>query len=541
MIDQPPGFSRSPDVFQTTLRDIGLLQVLIGGLFLFPLLVSLLYREWYTALSFLIAGGITVPLGWLVYKLCQEAPEPKRYHAMIVAAGGWLVTVFFGALPFLIVAYITPETVLESLVPAGAEYQSSLLYFRNPLHALFESMSAYTTTGLTMSIHEPSIGHGMLFYRSFAQWIGGAGMIVLSLAILRQPYGSAGISLYKSEAKNKKIRPSIVGTARAIWKVYLAITAIMTTYLVVATLYVMPDYGLENTLFDAINHAMTGQSTGGFSTLDDSIAGYGSQLMEIVYLVPMISGAIAIPVYYAVLFKGEIKQFVRDTQIRMMFAFFAVGVIVLSAFLTGFSGISFSGGFIDYVIQFFASEAFRQGSFQYISALTTTGWQTAPIGDWNGSSVLFIVWGGMLIGGSAGATVGAIKIMRVYVIGRGIQWEVSRLFMPKHGVNNLRIGEKTLSEPEANDEIRAATTFTLAYLIILGCSLFILLSVMGPDFTLADAIFEVASAQGTIGLSSGITGPDMPAIAEILFMIQMWMGRLEIIPVLVFINSFFRR
>ncbi|MFB6347429.1 MAG: TrkH family potassium uptake protein, partial [bacterium] len=393
-----------PTASKTVLRDVGALQVLIGGLFLVPLLVSLLYGEWYSALSFLIAAAITVPLGWLGYWTCRNAPEPKRHHAMIVAALGWLATAFFGALPFVIAAYITPSAVLDSFVPAGADYHSSLLYFRNPLHAFFESMSAYTTTGLTMSVREPSIGHGMLFYRSFAQWIGGAGMIVLSLAILRQPYGSAGSSLYKSEAKNRKLRPSIVGTARAIWKVYLVVTALVTAYIVAATYYAMPNYGLENTLFDAVNHAMTGQSTGGFSTLDDSIAGYGSQLMEIIYIVPMISGAIAIPVYYAVLFKGEIKEFFQDTQIRMMFSFFAAGVIGLSAFLTRYAGTTFTGDAFDHVSQFIFSEAFRDGSFQYISGLTTTGWQTSPIGDWNMGSVLFMVLGSMLIGGSAGAT-----------------------------------------------------------------------------------------------------------------------------------------
>ena len=147
---------------KTVVRDVGALQVLIGGLMLVPLLVSLLYREWYSGLSFLIAAGITAIAGGAAYKLCEDAPEPKRHHAMIVAALGWFATAAFGALPFVIAAYITPPAVLESFVPPGASYQSSLLNFRNPLHALFESMSGYTTTGLTMSVHEPSVGRGFL-------------------------------------------------------------------------------------------------------------------------------------------------------------------------------------------------------------------------------------------------------------------------------------------------------------------------------------------------------------------------------------------
>ena len=526
---------------KTVVRDIGALQVLIGGLMLVPLLVSLLYQEWYSALSFLIAAGVTALAGGAAYKLCEDAPEPKRHHAMIVAALGWFATAAFGALPFVIAAYITPPAVLESFVPAGANYQSSLLNFRNPLHAFFESMSGYTTTGLTMSVHEPSVGHGFLWYRSQMQWIGGAGMIVLSLAILRQPRGTAGLSLYQSEARSEQLRPSIAGTARAIWKIYIGVTALVAVYLAAATFLVQPGYGIENTLFDAINHAMTGQSTGGFSTLDDSIAGYDSYAMEIVHIPAMITGAISIPVYYGVVSERDIREFTRDSQVRVLFGLFVVGVVGLTAFLARWVGVPYSGDPVGYLGRVATSQAFRDGLFQFISAQTTTGWQTSAIGDWNNGAVIFIVFGAMLLGGAAGATVGGIKIIRGYVIARGISWEVTRVFLPEHAVDDLRIGEEISKADEANDEIRAAATFAFTYLLLLGLSLFLLLAVLPSDFTLADAIFEVATAQGTVGLSSGITGPEMPVIAEVLFIFQMWVGRLEIIPVLVLLNSILRR
>ena len=526
---------------RTVVRDIGALQVLIGGLMLVPLLVSLLYGEWYSALSFLIGAGITALAGGAAYKLCEDAPEPKRHHAMVVAALGWFVTATFGALPFIVAAYITPPAVLESFVPAGASYRSSLLNFRNPLHAFFESMSGYTTTGLTMSVHEPSVGRGFLWYRSQMQWVGGAGMIVLSLAILRQPHGTAGLSLYRSEARNEKLRPSIVGTARTIWKIYVGITALVAVYLTAATLLVQPGYGIENTVFDAINHAMTGQSTGGFSTLDDSIAGYDSYAMELVHIPAMITGAVSIPVYYGILSERDIREFTSDPQVRVLFGLFVVGVVGLTAFLARWVGVPYSGDPAGYLGRVVTSQAFRDGLFQFISAQTTTGWQTSAIGDWNNGAVVFIVLGAMLLGGSAGATVGGIKILRGYIIARGINWEVSRVFLPGHAVEDLRIGQRTFTADEANDEIRAAATFAFTYLVLLGLSLFVLLAVLPSDFTLADAIFEVATAQGTVGLSSGLTGPGMPIIAEVLFIFQMWMGRLEIIPVLVLLNSIFRR
>ncbi len=533
-----PGFVTAS---KTVIRDIGALQVLIGGLMLVPLIVSLLYQEWYSALAFLIAAGVTAIAGGAMYKLCEDAPEPQRHHAMIVAALGWLATAAFGAIPFVIAAYITPSAVLESFVPAGASYQSSLLNFQNPLHAFFESMSGYTTTGLTMSVHEPSVGHGFLWYRSQMQWVGGAGMIVLSLAILRQPHGIAGISLYQSEGRSEKLRPSIAGTARAIWKIYVGITALVAVYLAVATFIVLPGYGIEQTIFDALNHAMTGQSTGGFSTLDNSIAGYNSYAMDIVHIPAMITGAISIPVYYAAASERDIREFTRDPQVRALFGLFIVGVVGLTAFLARWVGVPYNGDPLGYVGRVATSQAFREGLFQFISAQTTTGWQTSAIGDWNNGAVMFIVFGAMLLGGSAGATVGGIKILRGYIVARGISWEVSRVFLPDHAIDDLRIGQRIFKADEANDEIRAAGTMAAAYLIVLALSLFVLLAVLPSEFTLADAIFEVATAQGTVGLSSGITGPGMPVIAEILFIIQMWMGRLEIIPVLVLITSLFRR
>jgi len=526
---------------KTVVRDIGGLQVLIGVSMLVPVLVSLIYQEWYSALAFLTAAGITTAAGGTAYKLCEDAPEPKRHHAMIVAALGWVATAFFGALPFVIAAHLIPPAVLEAFVPAGASYQSSLLNFRNPLHAFFESMSGYTTTGLTMSVHEPSVGHGFLWYRSQMQWIGGAGMIVLSLAILRQPHGTAGISLYQSEARSEKLRPSIAGTARAIWKVYVGVTAAVAVYLAAATFLVAPGYGIENTIFDAVNHAMTGQSTGGFSTLDDSIAGYGSFAMELVYLPAMITGTISIPVYYGVLSERDIREFTKDPQVRTLLVLFVVGVTGLTAFLTRWVGVPYNGDPIGYFGSVVTSQAFRDAVFQFISASSTTGWQTSAIGNWNDGSILFIVVGAMLLGGSAGATAGGIKLLRGYIIGRGIGWEVSRVFQSEHEIDDLRIGQRIFKTDEAADEIRAAATFAFAYLIILATSLFVLLAVLPADFTLADAIFEVASTQGTVGLSSGITGPGMPVVAEVLFIVQMWLGRLEIIPVLVLLVSIFKR
>jgi trk system potassium uptake protein TrkH len=210
---------------------------------------------------------------------------------MMIAGSGWLVSAAFGALPLLLAAYLTPEAVAQGLVPPGQTYVSSLVYFRNPLHDLFESMSAWTTTGLSMAVHEPSIGNGLLFDRSLAQWIEGAGVIVLALAIIPRPDIAGELEPYQSEATGVKLRPRILGAARAIRKVYTFLTLVMTANLFVATLVFLSDCGVWPSLFDALSHAMALQSTGGFRGLDDSIAGYRSYPLAMAHSPPMVVAA----------------------------------------------------------------------------------------------------------------------------------------------------------------------------------------------------------------------------------------------------------
>jgi trk system potassium uptake protein TrkH len=508
--------------FRIVLRDVGALQILLSTGMLASLVVSLLYGELYNALSLLASAAVTAGLGALAYRACCNAGEPKRRHAMVIAGAGWLVSAAFGALPFLFAAYWTPPEVAQALIPAGESYESSLIYFRNPLHALFESMSAYTTTGLTMAVHEPSIGYGLLFYRSLAQWIGGAGVIVLSLAIIPRPRAVGELELYQSETTGMKLRPNIVGTARAIWKVYSAVTALVAGYLFVATLIILPEYGWGPSLFDAVNHAMAGQSTGGFSTLDDSIAGYRSYAMDLVHIPPMILGAISIPLYYAFLRERKLRVFWRDAQFRSMLLLFAVTIPLMVWLLGGVEVVS---------------DPVRDGLFQIISAVSTTGWQTSNIGDWSDSAVLLLAWGAMITGGAAGATVGGIKLIRAYILMRTVGWRVRKVFLPPEAVVPFRVGERNLPADAMQREVGDAAVFSLLYLLILAASTIIVAHKMGPGFTLADAIFESVSAQSTVGLSSGMTDPGMPATIELLFIFQMWVGRLEIFPVIVLLMA----
>jgi len=504
------------------LRDVGSLQIVIGVSMLVPVLVSILYGEMFSAVSFLIASGVTGTAGYLASRLFRNAGEPERYHAMLVAGAGWMVTAIFGALPFIIAAWLTPAEVAQRFVPLGESYTSSLVYFRNPLHALFESMSAFTTTGLTMAVHEPSLGHGLLFYRSLGQWIGGVGVIVLSLAIVPRPRLGGGLELYQSESSGGKIRPSILGTTRAIWKIYTALTAALVIYLFLATVIILPGRDVHVVLFESVNHAMAGLATGGFSPLDDSIAGYGSFAMEIVHLLPMLLGVVAIPLHYLFLRRREYGAFRDDPQVRLLVLIIAVVTPFLVLTLLGTPAVP---------------NPVRDALFQVVSALSGTGWQTSDIGNWSASAMLLLAGGTMIVGGSAGSTAGGFKLIRAYVLLRSIVWRVRKMFLPTYAVLPFRLGTRRLPVQGMHREVSDAATISFLYLAVLGISLVLAAHLTPVEFTLGDALFESISAQGTVGLSTGITQPDMPVSLELLFIFQMWVGRLEIFPVLVLIRA----
>lgn len=486
------------------------------------LLVAVVYAEWYSALGFALAAATSAGTGYLVYRWCGSCGEPRSYHAMLIAGAGWLFGALFGALPFLFIAYLTPDDVAQSFVPAGETYRSSLETFKNPLHAVFEAMSGYTTTSLTMAVHEPSIRKGLLFYRSAITWLGGAGMIILGLAILPRPGTSGGMQLYATESSQGKVRPSILGTARAIWKAYIGATLAMFVLLAAATFVFVPDHGLEPTLFDSLNHAMCGLGTGGMSTLDDGIAGFRSYPLEMIYVIPMLVGTISLPVLYLAVRERDARLLWGDVQFRAMVAVLAIGTPSLCLALWGDPAVA---------------DPIREGVFNFASAVSTTGWQTSNVGGWRDSAILIVVWGAMFTGGAAGATVGGIKLIRSYIMFRAAAWRIKRVFLPPEAIVPFKIGDRAIPSQDVQREVADAAVFTFLFLVVLVTAMLITAQFVGPQFTLADVMFETMSVQSTTGLSTGITGPEMPPAVEITFIVQMWIGRLEIFPVIILIRA----
>jgi trk system potassium uptake protein TrkH len=502
-------------------RDLGRILEALGGLVLVSLVVPLAWGEYFAIPALLVSALIPLGVGWVLHRRFREAAAPSRLHGMIVAAAGWFAVGIFGSLPFLLVAWSVQLGIPMVSTPSQT---ATLTAFTDPLNAFFESMSGFTGTGLTMTDNEAVLPHTLQWWRTFSEWVGGVGVIVLTTAILSRP-GSGSLTLYESEARSKKIHPSIVSTVRTIWWIFT-----LFTFLSILALWLagMP-------IWDAINHAMTGLSTGGFSITDNSIATYDSVVIDFVLLPVMLLGSIAFPVHYLIL-QGDLRNFYTDLQTRWVFIYMSVGSALLWSFL-------YFGGPYDSPLS-----ALRYGLFQFVSAATCTGFQTAvdatnvALGRWPGFAQLTVAFG-MFVGGAAGSTVGGIKIIRGLTLAKGIRYQIADIFYPDSAVRRLQINGRRLNEEEAGREfVEAAIIVVLWGAFIVTGTVVLLLTLPSAEYSLANIVFEVASAQGNVGLSSGITGPEsLPALGKITFLFHMWIGRLEIIPVLVLLRTIFTR
>lgn len=505
--------------YRTVGRDVGRIFQVVSLMGIVSILVAVVNREFYAAPAFAVSAVLMAGIGIVLARRYHDASPPGTLEAMVTAAGAWAGIGILGGLPFLLIAW----TITIDPFPAWANtppMDDTTAIFLHPLNAIFESISGFTGTGLTMAAVEEELPRSLHWWRSFIEWIGGVGVIVLTVAILARP-GSGSLTLFQSEARSEKIHPSIVNTVKEIWKIYLGLTlASIALFLAVG----MPLWG-------AINHAMTGIATGGFSVHADSIGHYGSPLIEYAVVPVMVAGSIAFPVHYLI-FKGELRNFYTDIQTRWVFLWFIAGSLVLTAILY----VNGQYGTVE--------ETFRIALFQFVSATSNAGFGTATIGGgteqvWSAGATLLACLG-MLTGAAAGSTVSGLKLIRVIMLVKGTIWQISGIFTPESAVRRLKMGERTLSEDQVQQEYTEATVVFILWLLFLFIGVAVLLRALSPAHPLEYVIFDVMSAQSNVGLDSGITGPDMPDIAKTMLILNMWVGRLEIIPVAVLLRAVFR-
>ena len=501
------------DDLATIGRDLGRIFEALSALPFVSLLVAFVWSEFYTLPALFIAGLVPLGIGHYLVTRHADARNPNKLQGMMVAAAGWFFVAVFGSLPFTLIAW----TVALDPIGIAPPLTSTLAAFLNPVNGFFESMSGFTGSGLTMADNEAVLPATLQWWRSLTQWIGGVGVIVLTTAVLARP-GSGSLTLYEGEARSDRIHPSIVSTVRTIWWIFLLFTFLSILLLWLAG---MPIWG-------AVNHGMTGLATGGFSITDDSIATYDSALIDFALLPVMTLGSIAFPIHYLIL-QGDLKNFYTDLQTRWVFGFFAIGTVSLVALLLAQG---------PYETPF---AAVRYGAFQFVSAASCTGFQTAiSLGTAWSPAAQLVVLGAMIVGAAAGSTVGGIKLIRAITLVKGTIYRIQGVFYPERAIRRFHIGDRKLTDIEASREFEEAAIVAFLWVVFLGLGIFVLLAVVSSEFTLENVIFEVTSAQGNVGLSTGITVPGMSRIAKWMLIFNMWIGRLEIIPVLVLIRGIFR-
>jgi len=470
--------------FSTLLNLLGFLNLILAGTMVLPLLVNWIYGEPHTR-GFLLSIAATALSGlfmMLIFK--RSSRELTHRDGFAIVALGWINAAFFGALPYLFTGSLASLT-----------------------DACFEAASGFTTTGSTIFTDIQKHPYSVLFWRNLTQWLGGMGIILLSLAIL--PFlGVGGMQLYRAEVPGPttdKLRPRIAQTARILWEVYVLFSAAEVLTLLLG--------GMN--LFDALCHTFSTMATGGFSPKNQSIEFYQSPFLEYAITFFMFLAGANFALHYRFL-KGNVKVFWRDTE----FCFYTSVVLLATLFISLNLWLSIQKEFF---------QAFRLAIFQVVSILTTTGFSTADFENWPFFSQ-YLLFTLMFIGGCAGSTGGAIKCVRIYILLKQGFQELRKLIHPR-AVLPVKLGGKVISP----DTLSGIWGLFFLYLFIFAVAS-LALSLLGSD--LLTSISAVAATLGNVGPGLGTVGPaenfaHLSIPAKWILTACMLLGRLEIYTLLV--------
>lgn len=480
------------------LHVIGALVACVGLTMILPLVWAFYYQDG-TAAPLSLSMMITVAAGVLTFFVFRD-PEASRSQSvmthregMAIVALGWFAAGAFGGLPFYL---------------AGT--------FESVVDCVFESLSGFTTTGSSVLSDIEAVPRPILFWRSLTHWLGGMGIIVLSLAIL--PFlGVGGMQLYKAEVPGPvpdKLKPRIKDTAMTLWKVYVLFSGIETVLLMLG--------GMD--LFDALCHTFGTMATGGFSTMNTSVAAFNSAYIDWVITIFMLIAGVNFTLHYMLL-KWRPRVMLKDPEFRVFSALVLAAVVVISLFV-------YFGGNYDTV-----SDALRYTSFQVASILTTTGYATADYELWPGiCQAILLVF--MFIGGCAGSTGGGMKVMRIMLLAKHSYKELFRLIHPR-SVNRVKMGNTVVQD----DVISGVWGFFMLWVGLLVIAAFI---IAGTGVDVVTSFAASLACIGNIGPGIGGVGPTdnfawMPDTAKWVLTFCMVLGRLEIYTVIILLVPEFWR
>ena len=470
---------------------IGILLILLSGILLVPLGVSLFYADpaspghWTPLAAFLIACISSGVVGLLLWKLLPSGIEKLREREGFVIVGvAWIIITFFGSLPFYLTG-VCPEFV----------------------DAYFESMSGFTTTGASVLAQIDSLPHGILFWRNLMQWLGGMGIIILSLAIF-PALGIGSFQLFKAEipggATVERMKPRLAETAKVLWKTYVVLT--------LAEIALLMFGGMG--LFDAVCHTFSTVATGGFSPHQASVGHFNNLYFETVIILFMFLGGVNFALHYQII-QGNFKVVFQNPEFRFYVTMIVIAVAVTTIGLAHADSDNLG-------------HAFRRAAFNVVSINTTTGYATDDFNLWPDYLRILIVIV-MMVGGCSGSTSGSFKIIRVIILFKVILRELQKLIHPR-SVISIKVGQKPLP-PEYVMNVVALSGLFLG---LSGVG-FIALAFMGVDLTTAlsasiACLFNIGPGMGQVGPAADYAG--LPEAGKWIMVLWMLMGRLEIFGIL---------
>jgi len=476
---------------RVVIRVVGVI-VLVVGLAMIPSLVLAGVDRTPDFIAFLVSSALPIIIGSVVLLTTRGSIDLRARDGFAIVTFGWLAAALLGSLPLAL------SGVCENYVDA-----------------FFESMSGFTTTGATILVDIDSLPRGILLWRSVTQWLGGMGIVVLSVAVLPL-LGIGGMQLFRAEVPGPtadRLSPRISSTAKILWGVYLGMTLIQIGLLLLGGMGWL----------DAVCHAFSTVSTGGFSTHNASVGYFDSLYIDIVVTVFMFLAATNFSLHYWLL-HGRWRQYWRNEEFRLY------AMVALAAVLVVW-------GEIVWGTHQPAAEALRYASFQAISILTSTGFGTADYLLW-GAAVQLILYALMFVGGCAGSTTGGMKMMRVLILSKHSIRELRRQLHPQ-AILNVRMSGRFVPE----DVILKILGFFLFYMSIY-IIVAIVVALMGVDPLTAigasvATLSNIGPGLGDVGPASNYAG--LPMMAKLVLSASMLLGRLELYTVLVLLTPMFWR
>jgi len=484
------------DEIKTILYYLGKIVFGLSCTMAVPIIIGLAYNEINPTLDFLLGIEISLAFGLLLTKLFYTEKDLNWMQGMVVISLAWLAAMLLSAVPL---------------------YLSG--HYASYLDTCFETMSGFTTTGLTLVQGLDHLSYAHNFWRHLGPFIGGQGIAIIALSFFVK--GTSGaFKMYVGEARDEKLLPNVINTARFIW-------LISVVYLILGTLalgLVGISIGMKplNSFFHGACVFMAGFDTAGFAPQSQNILYYHSLLFEVVTIVIMLMGALNFNLHYQ-LWAGNRKELFKNIETKTLL------ITIILTFLIVAIGLNQFGIYPKAVV------LFRKGFYQLISAHSTTGYMTIYarqfINEWGNLALVGMICA-MALGGCICSTAGGIKMLRIGIIFKALAQDIKRIILPEKAIVIQKFHH--IMDIFLEDKLaRSAFLITVAYI-----ALYALGAIIGMCFgyPFLDSLFESTSAAANVGLSCGITDPGMPAALKITYIIQMWAGRLEFISIFALIG-----